>query len=311
MNIQLPSNSPPNTRTLILSEIQKVKGEVEATLKPLDNPTQEQELARQAWIDHQTLLRLGDKERVTNAAKRWQLWEAYRTEFFTQVRLPRITPANEEIPGEYETFSTFEGYFKYLCNQWGITAPATVSTMLNGTIYLLPAAESGIVKDNESGEIYRPEDILVLEESVQQMLIGVANRVLNPAAHRGKPQDVSTIGQAVSIAHGSTTVSEVATRLQQAGLMGKNDEPQCTAEVFNSGNDVYVGLVMNQVQYKSFLLRESRFIQTRSALSRGDVATHIDPALANTLQETDDDNFDSREDDSASLTGYLTSLATR
>lgn len=256
-----------------------------------------------AQVNHALTVNLGYQERLTGAAKAYQLWQASVTNFWRSVQIPDVDPDGKPVSGSFRKFKAFEEYFDYICGVWGMTAPASVSVLLNTVIYLLPACSSRLIVDPDTGEYVTPEDVLMIDEHMRQMLVSVANKVLNPKVTKGQPKPIETIGQALSIIHDSGSVTEASTRLQAAKLIGSTtgNDDNFTMYTFADANVVYVGMALDQQQYRKLLLILGKKAEAASVLGIEGIMQEM-KAITPSVEEPDDPAPD---DDADAFTGYL------
>lgn len=223
----------------------------------------------EAQVNHSLTVNLGYQERLTGAAKAYMLWQAKETEFWRSVAIPLIDPDGKPISGEFRRFKDFDEYMDYILNEWGMSAPSSVSNLKNTVLFLLPGCQTGLILDPDTGEIVTPEDVLMLDEHMRQFLVTVANRVFNPKVTKGEAKPIETIGQALSIINDSGSVTEAATRLQAAKLIGNEsgDTDQFTVYTYMDQNIVYVGMALTPGQHRKLLLMLSKKAEPASVLS--------------------------------------------
>lgn len=283
----------------------RLREQVEQEFQSLPSDADVEVIAQHdAQVNHVLTVNLGYQERLTGAAKAYQLWQASETNFWRSVQIPDIDPDGKPVSGSFRSFKSFEDYFDYICTAWGMTAPASVSVLLNTVIYLLPACSSRLIIDPDTGEYVTPEDVLMLDEHMRQMLVSVANKVLNPKVTKGQPKPIETIGQALSIIHDSGSVTEASTRLQAAKLIGSatGNDDNFTMYTYAEANVVYVGLALDQERYRKLLLILGKKAETASVLGIDGIVQEM-KAITPSVEEPENDP--APDDDAAAFTGYL------
>ena len=283
----------------IVKQVGQVEDEVIQELPALpDDASDAQEALRRAQVAHFALLRLGHKEKIASAARRWQLWMVYDRELWRNVRIP-LTEPDGSPTGNVYTFESFDDYFAYVAEEWGVRAPSSISILKNGATVLLPAANSGLIT-SDNGKVYTVEDILTLDEHIQQLLIGVANRALNPPKGQ-EPQPVETIGQAADIIMSTGgDYDESVVRLKEARLIGGKapEYSKFTIFTYDAGDEIYIAGKLTPTQYRTLLM---------ALKSKAEPASSSLEALANLFGDNGDQN--DTEDYGAALAQQLTRSA--
>lgn len=262
-----------------------------------------------AQVNHQMLLDLNNVEQLTGAAKVFQLFRAKETEFWRSVKIAQEDPDGRPISGEYRRFEGFDDYFDYILQQWKVTAPSSVSYLRNAVVFLLPACAAGLITDPKTGEIVTPDDVLLLDEHMRQMLITVCNKVLNPKVTKGLPKPIETIGQALNIINDSGSVTEAATRLQMAGLIGESDSGnnnQFTLFTYMTPTTVFLAMALDPEQYRRLLLLLGKRALPASVES---LSAITDELKAITPSVEDISNDEPSGDTAADFAGYLEGYA--